>query len=220
MDKERCRVLIVDDIQINRIVLASLLAARGIMSDQAESGAGCLSLCQKNEYDLILLDHRMPDMDGAETLMKLKELFENRCRSIPVICHTTEDGRSNISVIKYWLSPAYNVLCFTDAPSVMKGFSTVTPYLILLDLEMPDTDGCALLKMIREVHPELCTPIIFLTGNNDRDIVIRVLEYKPDGYLLKTSQKDAILDMIRRFFAESMFRQTKEQNSLHTGADS
>ena len=100
MRKEKSRVLIVDDMQINRIVLASLLATQGIMSDQAESGADCLSLCEKNEYDLILLDHRMPDMDGAETLMKLKELFASGKREIPVICHTTEEGRDNVNLYK------------------------------------------------------------------------------------------------------------------------
>lgn len=555
MSSEKNRVLIVDDLQINRIVLASLLATQGILADQVESGAECLALCEKNEYDLILLDHRMPEMDGAETLMRLKELFASKKREIPVICHTTEEGRDNINlykaagfadvlikpvdpgeffqvlmtylsddkefqdqesypviadetaevieidqreeveklplwlklvpqidlmagisncgsaedyldalyvfyssidekseeiehflyyeewtmyalrihslksmarlvgakkladkaadleaaarsenyrivhrdtpdfiasyrefkkllselssedvlnieepeepspaaepvigyigdnilyiqsgkgivkkgiennltengfnvisipdepdliianrnmadiiiynpsmsddsnisitmnllgelcqdnakilcltgdagsidnalnsygahrvsktylrpvdmdrlvrdmkyyayledefhrqktlfvtdddpgylaVIDHWLSPEYNVLCFTDADSLMDGFTTVTPDLILLDLEMPDKNGCDIMKMIRKELPDLTTPIIFLTGNNDKEMVMKVLESKPDGYLLKTTQKDALLDLIRRFFAENLFKHTQE----------
>ncbi|MCR5790411.1 MAG: response regulator [Lachnospiraceae bacterium] len=94
------RVLIVDDMQLNRTVLASLLISHGIMSDQVESGKECLALCEEKDYDLILLDHRMPELDGVDTLVRLKELFARRGRDIPVICHTTEEGRKNINLYK------------------------------------------------------------------------------------------------------------------------
>ncbi len=77
------QVLIVDDMPINRMILSSLLAANCIYSDQAESGAKCLELCNTKDYNLILLDHRMPDLDGVDTLVKLKELFESRKKQAP-----------------------------------------------------------------------------------------------------------------------------------------
>ena len=49
-------------------------------------------------------------------------------------------------------------------------------------------------------------PIIFLTGKNDRDHVFSILHYKPDGYLLKSLSKEALIDSIDRFFAESLFQ--------------
>ena len=100
MDIRKSRVLIVDDMQINRIVLASILATHGIMSDQAESGMECIDLCEKNDYDLVLLDHRMPELDGVDTLVRLKELFNERKKDVPIICHTTEEGRSNVNLYK------------------------------------------------------------------------------------------------------------------------
>ena len=100
MEIKKSRVLIVDDMQINRIVLASLLATHGIISDQAESGTECIDLCENNDYDLILLDHRMPELDGVDTLIRLKEIFKNRGKDVPVICHTTEEGRNNINLYK------------------------------------------------------------------------------------------------------------------------
>ncbi len=66
MNNTTSRVLIVDDMPVNRLVLSSLLATHGVMSDQAESGMECIELCENNDYDLILLDHRMPDMDGVD----------------------------------------------------------------------------------------------------------------------------------------------------------
>lgn len=100
MEIRKSRVLIVDDMQINRIVLASILATHGIMSDQAENGLECISLCEKNDYDLVLLDHRMPELDGVDTLIRLKELFQERKKDVPIICHTTEEGRSNVNLYK------------------------------------------------------------------------------------------------------------------------
>ena len=100
MDNSYFRVLIVDDMSVNRLVLSSILATQGILSDQAESGKECIALCEEKDYDLILLDHRMPDMDGVDTLVELKKLFSERGRDVPVICHTTADGKENVNLYK------------------------------------------------------------------------------------------------------------------------
>ncbi len=100
------KALIVDDMHINRIILSSLLASEGVMSDQASTGMECVELCRRNEYSLILLDHRMPDMDGVDTLLELKKVFEEKRKSVPVICHTIEEGRKNINL--------YRAAGFTD----------------------------------------------------------------------------------------------------------
>ena len=94
------RVLIVDDMMVNRTILASMLASHGISSDLAESGQECIDLCRENTYDLILMDHRMPDMDGVDTLLVLKEMFKETGHEVPVICHTTEEGKSYINLYK------------------------------------------------------------------------------------------------------------------------
>ena len=100
MNKKPSRVLIVDDARINRMILSSLLASNGVTSDEAEGGQECIDLCRKNAYDLILLDHRMPEIDGVDTLVQLKEIFKQQGRTVPVVCHTTEDARNNINLYK------------------------------------------------------------------------------------------------------------------------
>ncbi len=100
MENKSSRVLIVDDMLANRIILSSLLASHGVTSDQAETGKKCLELCEQNNYDLILLDHRMPGLDGVDTLVRLKDIFDKKKRHIPVICHTSDEGRKNINLYK------------------------------------------------------------------------------------------------------------------------
>lgn len=85
------RILIVDDTLVNRMILHSLLTSYGIDTDVAESGRECMELCEKNCYDLILMDYRMPEMNGVETFQKLKQMFEASGCKTPVICHTSED---------------------------------------------------------------------------------------------------------------------------------
>ena len=103
MEKNLCsnaRVLIVDDMRVNCLILSSLLKSYGLDSDLAESGEQCLELCRDKDYDLILLDHRMPGLDGVDTMIKLKEMFRRKGREVPIICHTTEDARPNINLYK------------------------------------------------------------------------------------------------------------------------
>ena len=99
-NENHSKVLIVDDAQVNRLILASILESNGISSDLAEGGRECIDMCKKNTYDLILLDHRMPDIDGVDTFIELKEIFETQGRNIPVICHTTDDAEKNINLYK------------------------------------------------------------------------------------------------------------------------
>lgn len=94
------RVLIVDDMRVNCMILSSMLYSHGVSSDMAESGRECIELFKKNHYDLILMDHRMPDIDGVDTFVQLKSLFEENGREVPVVCHTTEAGRENINLYK------------------------------------------------------------------------------------------------------------------------
>ena len=98
--KPQSRVLIVDDMRVNRMILSSLLASNGVLADLAESGEECLALCRENKYDLILLDHRMPGIDGVDTFVQLKEIFKEQGREVPVVCHTVEAAKDNINLYK------------------------------------------------------------------------------------------------------------------------
>lgn len=68
----QAKVLFVDDNFMNLSVVKGLLKKTKIQVSIAESGAACLELTRKNKYDLIFMDHLMPDMDGVETLHRLR----------------------------------------------------------------------------------------------------------------------------------------------------
>lgn len=83
------RVLIVDDSKANRLMLSQLVKARGCVVVEADSGKGAIDIVTCQAIDLILLDIRMPGMDGFEVLEFLK--LREEMRHIPVIVVTALD---------------------------------------------------------------------------------------------------------------------------------
>ena len=81
-------VLVVDDNAINRKVIKGLLKKTGLLVAEAGGGLDCLNMVQVDHYDLIFLDHMMPDLDGVETFKKMKELEDYPCKDVPVIMLT------------------------------------------------------------------------------------------------------------------------------------
>lgn len=82
------KILIVDDNQINLTIVKGLLKKTLIQIDLASSGRQCIENVKKTSYDIILLDHMMPEMDGLEVLAKLKEMDNNLSKECPVIALT------------------------------------------------------------------------------------------------------------------------------------
>lgn len=86
------RVLVVDDSLVNQKVMCSLLGDFDIYAKTASSGRECLEILKDYDFDLILLDQRMPEMDGVETLRRIRQIPGRNAR-IPVLCITAELGR-------------------------------------------------------------------------------------------------------------------------------
>ena len=82
------KLLVVDDCDMNRKVFRSLLKETQIQITDVESGAACLEQVKECHYDIIFLDHMMPELDGIETLRQLKTMEENKCKDTPVIMLT------------------------------------------------------------------------------------------------------------------------------------
>ncbi len=81
-------ILVVDDTPMNIEVFINLLKKTLVRTDTADSGVKCLELAASTKYDVIFLDHMMPDMDGIETLKRLKDLPDGTNKDTPVICLT------------------------------------------------------------------------------------------------------------------------------------
>ena len=82
------KLLVVDDNIVNLKVVGELLKRTLIQIDTVTGGREAVSLCQTKKYDLILMDHRMPDPDGIATLHLIREDLRGRNTDTPVIVLT------------------------------------------------------------------------------------------------------------------------------------
>ena len=86
------RVLIVDDNDMNRMVSRKLLRGTRVQADVAASGSECLEKTAATHYDVIFMDHEMPEMDGIETMRAVREQAGGLCKSTPMIALTANAG--------------------------------------------------------------------------------------------------------------------------------
>jgi CheY-like chemotaxis protein len=91
---DRGRLLIVDDNEINRDVLARRLGRQGYTTAAAENGRKALEMVQAQKFDLLLLDIMMPELNGYEVLRHLKA--DSHLRDIPVIMISALDDMASI----------------------------------------------------------------------------------------------------------------------------
>ena len=81
------KILVVDDTAVNLKVVCGFLKNSGIEVDTADSGERCLEMEAQKKYDLIFLDHRMPGMDGIETIHRIRRDSKNN-RNTPIVALT------------------------------------------------------------------------------------------------------------------------------------
>jgi len=92
-------VLVVDDNDINRFVLASMLEKFNYLPDEAENGEVAVQLARAKKYDIIFMDCAMPVLDGvsATKIIIQEELLPKHGRIVAVTANTTPEDKANCS---------------------------------------------------------------------------------------------------------------------------
>ena len=83
-------ILVVDDTNMNLLVIKNLLKKTGVKLDTTLSGQDSVALARKNDYDMILMDQRMPGMDGTEAMKEIRKFEGEKGKKTPIICLTAD----------------------------------------------------------------------------------------------------------------------------------
>ncbi|NJN14908.1 MAG: hybrid sensor histidine kinase/response regulator [Oscillochloris sp.] len=89
------RILIVDDTATNRLVLERMVAAQGHSSMSAEHGAEALALLRCKDFDMVLLDIMMPQMNGFQLLTKMRE--DPELQHVPVVVTSADTDIESVA---------------------------------------------------------------------------------------------------------------------------
>ena len=115
-----------------------------------------------------------------------------------------DDDPTMVRMIKSLLSEKYKVYMANSGMNAITLLLKNQVDLILLDYEMPVVDGAQVLEML---HSETATkdiPVIMLTAKDDKESVMKVLELKPEKYLLKSMPPNMWVKEIDDFFRSKM----------------
>ena len=138
----------------------------------------------------------MADLIGKVSIATDEEFELARRKSILIV----DDDPTYIQMIREWLKETYRVGMANSGTQAVAWLATNKADLILLDYDMPVLDGPKVMEMLKSESFSSSTPVMFLTGKNDRDSVTNVISLKPADYLLKTISKDKLLQTLDNFF--------------------
>ena len=82
------KILVVDDNMMNLKVAMGLLKPYKVSVRTADGGMEAIQILKKQQYDLIFMDHMMPELDGIETVHRIRELNIEHCQNVPIIALT------------------------------------------------------------------------------------------------------------------------------------
>ena len=116
----KAHILIVDDNETNLMVAEKLLRDTKVQIETVTSGAQCLRKTLQNRYDVILMDHLMPEMDGIECLHAIRTQTGGLNQNIPVVILTANAGGENQALYRregfdgYLLKPVSGIQLETE----------------------------------------------------------------------------------------------------------
>lgn len=137
---------------------------------------------------------------------KMDEFIKKHGKHVKKKILVVDDSGAMLRNVKGWLEDKYQVILANSGAMAIKYLATNRPDLVLLDYEMPVVDGRQVLEMIRTETDFCDVPVIFLTSKNDRESIMKVMELKPEGYLLKSMEPTQIMQEIDDFFAKQVHR--------------
>ena len=111
-----------------------------------------------------------------------------------------DDDITYMRTVYEWLKNTYHVGMAASGVQAISYLAKNKADLILLDYEMPIANGPQVLSMLKSDSETGQIPVMFLTGHGDRESVLSVVGLSPVDYLLKTIDKDSLLEKLNTFF--------------------
>ncbi|MGN0343000.1 MAG: response regulator [Roseburia sp.] len=137
--------------------------------------------------------NKMEELELALQQVKKEQADSEKKKKILLV----DDKAIQLRTLRSLLVNEYDVLLATNGSDALKIMQKNHPDIVFLDYEMPEMDGKDVLERIRQIEAIKNIPVVFLTGEKDKDRVMEVAKLNPAGYLLKPPDIDKIHNIIQ-----------------------
>jgi CheY-like chemotaxis protein len=96
------RILVADDIEINRIIVQEMLLETGVQIEEAGNGREAVALFEDNppeHFDIILMDMQMPEMDGLEATREIRASRKPDAKTVAIVAMTANAMKSDVELV-------------------------------------------------------------------------------------------------------------------------
>ncbi len=177
-------ILVADDSEINRKLIHELLAPLYLQADYAINGFEVLSLLQKKQYDIILLDIQMPELDGIETLKQIRSNREyDSIKVIAVTAHALEGDK------KRYLKQGFND--YISKPFDFSMFKSKIEYYVKESITQKNDSHPKLIipvEKLKHVIKLIEREIVFFNPARVRKAALVLEEYSSDSTISSVIQ--------------------------------
>ncbi len=125
-----------------------------------------------------------------------KMLLQGMRKTILIV----DDDVTYMQMIREWLKDSYQVVMVNSGIKAIKWLTTNKVDMVLLDYNMPVTNGPQILQMLQSDVDTDEVPVMFLTGQQNRESVITAMKLRPADYLLKSISRNELKDKLDKYF--------------------
>lgn len=222
---EGVRALVVDDEPMNLTVALGIFRRYGMIVTTAASGRESIELCRKNDYDIVFMDHMMPEMDGVEAMKLIKAQADKMRKDLPVVALT---ANAVSTAREMFMQEGFDgfvskPIDLVDLERVLKRVLPKSLYSIIVEEEKEESriiekhvteaivDNTVNIPGIKE-EPETQTNS---SSKKDKFLLLKALGFDVDAGLMYSQDDEELYIMIvKQFASESKEKKEKLERFL------
>jgi CheY-like chemotaxis protein len=162
-----------------------------------------------NQLALFKFDQGATNLRGVianlrEVIAEIRYLETHGENASKRVILAVDDVPDVLNTVKSILQEHYVVYGVTNHKAALKFLTGKHADLVLLDIEMPQMDGFAMLSIIRRMRPYRDTPVLFLSGSVNMENIQRSYDLGANDFIRKPVSKDALLAKVEKYLEEAV----------------
>ena len=203
---KKLKILVGEDNLLNQKILTEFIKKWGFEPEIVENGQGILKKLNQQDFDLIILDYKMPEMDGLQTLQYMRSDYDEKVNSIPVIVFTGELNETilakfnHLGVKSVLNKPIEPKLLLETIESIFGVWGIVTAFNLGYAIEMTGGDKKLINDMIDifiDTIPKELQKMRNLTAKMDYQTLKKTVhKVKPNFHYMGIGEAEGVFDSL------------------------